>query len=103
MNFMAADAVSGWYALFRAFIIRPLISRHRSRDRLRTILSILAVALGVGVILAIQLANRSSIGSFENSLEEISGRTNLSIAATNGIDELLLPRLRQLAGPQVRL
>ena len=46
----------------------------RAGDRLRTVLSVLAVGLGVGVVLAIQLANQSSIGSFENSLEEISGK-----------------------------
>src|SRR6266446_5576162 len=82
-------------SLFRSFIVRPLWGGGRSGDRLRTVLSILAVGLGVGVILAIQLANRSSIGSFEASLQEISGRTNLSILGTNGFDELLLPRLRE--------
>ena len=57
-------------SFFWSFIVRPLWGMGRAGDRLRTILSILAVGLGVGVILAIHLANRSSIGSFETSLTE---------------------------------
>ena len=90
-------------SLFRSFIFRPLCSGRRTGDRLRTVLSILAVGLGVGVILAIQLANRSSIGSFEASLQTISGRTNLSILGAGGIDELLLPRLQGILGPAVKV
>jgi putative ABC transport system permease protein len=102
---MASVAVSrsSWFALFRGFILRPLLGAGRTGDRLRTLLSILAVGLGVGVIVAIQLANRSSIRSFEGSLEEISGRTNLSIAGVNGLDERLLPQLSELAGPGVKI
>jgi len=90
-------------SLFRTFIVRPLLGAGRTGDRLRTVLSVTAVGLGVGVILAIQLANRSSIGSFESSLEEISGRTNLSVTGTGGVDELLLPRLRELLGGDVKI
>ena len=79
---------------FLSFIVRYWVGIGRPGDRLRTLLSILSVGLGVGVVLAIQLANRSAIGSFQSSLLEIAGRSNLSIFATNGIDELLLPRLR---------
>ena len=61
------------------------------------------MGLGVGVVLVIQLANQSSIGSFENSLEEISGKTNLIITGANGVDELLLPRLQTLAGRDTKL
>jgi putative ABC transport system permease protein len=74
-----------------------------SGDRLRTALGLLSVALGVGVVLAIQLANRAAIGSFQDSLREISGSANLSILAPNGIDERLLPRVTELLGPEVRV
>ena len=88
---------------FHSFIIRHLAGIGRPGDRLRTLLSILAVGLGVGVVLAIQLANRSAIDSFESSLLEIAGRANLSIFGTDGIDELVLPRLRETLGPEVRM
>ena len=90
-------------SFFWSFIVRPLWGAGRPGDRLRTTLSILAVGLGVGVILAIQLANRSSIDSFESSLAEISGRTNLSVMASNGIDELLLPQITEMLGPEVQV
>ena len=57
----------------------------------------------MGVVLAIHLANQSAIGSFQSSLVEIAGRTNLSIFGTEGIDELLLPRLRETLGPEARI
>ncbi len=75
----------------------------RPGDRLRTALSLLAIGLGVGVVLAIQLANRASIGSFQDSLRQISGRTNLTVTGTNGVDELLLPELNRLLGPEAHL
>src|SRR3990172_6299120 len=90
-------------SFFYRFVVRFLWGIGRSGDRLRTLLSLLAIGLGVGVVLAIQLANRSSISSFESSQLEISGRTNLSILGPNGIDELWLPQLRQLADPDVQL
>ena len=75
----------------------------RAGDRARTLLSLLSVGLGVGVVLAIQIANRAAIGSFQDSLIEISGRANLSILGTNGIDEEILPRLTALVGADVKL
>lgn len=84
-------------------MVRPLWGMGRAGDRVRTLLSLLSVGLGVGVVLAIHLANRAAIGSFQDSLTEISGRTNLSILATNGIDEELLPQLTSLFGPNVKL
>ena len=90
-------------SFFWSFIVRPLWGTGRPGDRLRTTLSILAVGLGVGVILAIHLANRSSIGSFETSLTEISGRTNLSILAPNGIDEQRLPLVAEMLGTGVKI
>ncbi|MBI1955979.1 MAG: ABC transporter permease [Acidobacteria bacterium] len=90
-------------SFFYRFIVRHLWGVGRPGDRLRTALSILAVGLGVGVILAIQLANRSAIGSFQSSIVEIAGRTNLSILAPNGVDELLLPEMARVLGPEVKI
>ena len=88
---------------FRQFVVRPLWGMGRAGDRARTLLSLVSVGLGVGVVLAIQLANRAAIGSFQDSLIEIAGHANLSLLATNGIDESLLPRLSTLLGPDVKL
>jgi hypothetical protein len=57
----------------------------------------------VGVVLAMELASRAAIGSFQDSIAEISGRTNVSILGTNGIDEEQLPRIASLLGPDTKL
>lgn len=73
--------------LFHTFIFRPLW-----RDKLRTLLSVTAVALGIAAVVAIQLANRSAIASFQESVTRITGRANLSITGAAPFNEELLSR-----------
>jgi putative ABC transport system permease protein len=73
--------------LFCTFVVRPLWS-----DKLRTLLSVMAVALGIAAVVAIRLANRSAIASFQESVTQITGRANLSIAGLTPFDEDLLAR-----------
>jgi putative ABC transport system permease protein len=77
--------------LLRTLILRPLV-----RDPLRTALTILAVALGVGVVVAIDLAGDAATGSFQSSLETLAGKTDLEISANGGIDEQWIGRLASL-------
>ena len=77
--------------LFLALILRPL--RH---DLLRTALTIFAVALGVGVVIAIDLAGDAAGGSFQSSLQTVVGKVDLEILANGGIDEALVARLTAL-------
>jgi putative ABC transport system permease protein len=77
--------------LLRTLILRPLV-----RDPLRTALTILAVALGVGVVVAIDLAGDAATGSFQSSLETLAGKTDLEISANGGIDEQWIGRLTAL-------
>ena len=72
----------------RAFLVRPL-----RQEPLRTALTALAVALGVAVVLAIELAGRAAAGSFHASLETLVGNENLEITAVGGVPETLLARL----------
>ena len=66
--------------LLRTLILRPL-----RRDRLRTALTILAVALGVAVVVAIDLAGDAATGSFQSSMETLAGKTDLEILANGGV------------------
>src|SRR5579872_3215096 len=68
--------------IFRILILRPL-----RRDLLRTALTVIAVALGVGVVIAIELAGDAATGSFRSSLETLVGKTDLEIVANGGVDE----------------
>jgi putative ABC transport system permease protein len=65
----------------------------------RTVLTAISIALGVAVVVAIDLAGRAAAGSFESSVETLSGSSSLTITATGGIDEKLLGNLVQLPFP----
>ncbi len=77
--------------LLRTFILRPM-----RRDRLRAALTIVAVALGVAVVVAIDLAGDAATGSFQSSMESLAGKTDLQILANGGIDESWIGRLSSL-------
>jgi putative ABC transport system permease protein len=76
------------WRLFHQFIVRRLAA-----ERVRTATTILGVALGIAVVIAIQLTNASSIRGFETALDTIAGRTSIEIVGNGGIDE---SRLREL-------
>ena len=62
--------------LFRTFILRRL-----REDRLRSLATVLGVALGIAAVLAVRMANQSSVRSFEMALETVAGKTSLEIVA----------------------
>ncbi|MBA3270474.1 MAG: ABC transporter permease, partial [Acidobacteria bacterium] len=76
------------WRLFKQFILRPLV-----QERARTLTTMVGIALGVGVVLAIQLTNESSVRGFETALETVAGKTGVEIIGPAGIDETVLPEL----------
>jgi putative ABC transport system permease protein len=82
------------FAIFHRLILRPL-----RRERLRTALTVLAVALGVAAVLAIELAGQAAAGSFRSSLEALTGSANLEVTATGGIPPEVFARLATLPFP----
>jgi putative ABC transport system permease protein len=81
-------------SLFSHLILRPL-----KREPVRTALTVFAVALGVAVVVAIDLAGQAAAGSFQSSVESLTGKSNLLLSSTGGIDEKLLAQLTQLPYP----
>jgi putative ABC transport system permease protein len=78
--------------LFLAFIVRELAAQ-----RVRTVTTMAGIALGIAVVLAIQLAAASARGGFEQAIESLAGRAALEISApVGGIDERRLPAWRWL-------
>jgi len=63
------------------------------------VLSVLSIALGVSVVIAIALAGRAAAGSFASSVEALSGNASLLITQTGGINQALLGKLSQLPVP----
>ena len=75
--------------LFRWFILRPLRA-----DPARTGVTVAGIAVGIAVVIAIRLANTSSVLGFETALNAMSGRTSLEITgAGNGVAEERLAEL----------
>ena len=77
--------------LFVWLILRPL-----RNEPVRTALTILAVALGVAVVVAIDLAGQSAAGSFHASVQSLTGSNDLLITGTGGVPDAVLGKLEQL-------
>ena len=77
--------------LFYRLIARPLL-----RETVRAGLTVLAVALGVAVVLAIGLAGDAATGSFRSSMETLAGDSDLEITTPGGVPENLTGTLVSL-------
>jgi len=78
--------------ILRALIFRPIV-----REKTRTALTILGIAVGVAVVVAIQLANQSALRAFRESVDAIAGRANWQIVPDiDPLDENVLLSLRPL-------
>jgi putative ABC transport system permease protein len=74
--------------LFYRLMVRPLF-----HEPVRLTLTILAVALGVAVVLAIELAGNAATGSFHSSMETLAGDNDLEVVASGGVPESALATL----------
>jgi putative ABC transport system permease protein len=86
--------MSASWLLFVRLILRPL-----AREPIRAALTVFAVALGVAVVIAIDLAGQAAAGSFHSSLESLTGKSDLLITANGGLDEGILGKLAALPYP----
>jgi putative ABC transport system permease protein len=68
-------------------VLRPIV-----REKTRTLLTVAGIAVGVAVIVAIQLANQSALRAFRESVDAVAGRANYQIVPEAGTlpEELLL-------------
>jgi putative ABC transport system permease protein len=74
--------------LFYRLMVRPLF-----QEPVRIGLTVLAVALGVAVVLAIDLAGSAAAGSFHSSMETLGGNQELEIVASGGVPESVIATL----------
>ena len=77
--------------IFYRLIVRPLY-----REPVRTLLTVVAVALGVAVVLAIELAGGAAAGSFRSSIETLTGSSNLEVTAIGGVPDAVVGQLATL-------
>jgi putative ABC transport system permease protein len=96
-----SDASSG----SRAIALRPLlrIARgHALRHPVQSALMVLGVALGVAVVIAIDLANGSALAAFRSSTEAVTGRaTHRIVGGIDGVDERVYAALRTNPDPAI--
>ena len=77
----------------RPLALLRLAWRSAAAAKGRTAVTVLGVALGVAVSLAIRVANESVLASFRQSLEAVAGRATLQVTAGEpGVDERLFRR-----------
>lgn len=81
-------------ALFTRLVIRPLRS-----EPIRTLLTVFAVALGVAVVLAIEMAGEAAAGSFRSSLESLTGDADFEITASGGVPPEAFATLARVPHP----
>src|SRR5260370_26839768 len=79
------------FLLFSRLMARPLF-----REPVRTLLTILAIALGVAVVLAIDFAGGAATGSFRSSMETLGGENDLEVTASGGVPERVVGTLATL-------
>jgi putative ABC transport system permease protein len=78
--------MQAYFRLFRQFILRALV-----REKLRSSVTAFGISLGVGVMIAIRLANASALDSFKAATQSIAGETSIQITGVAGrFDELKL-------------
>src|ERR1700730_8695910 len=77
--------------LFYRLILRPLF-----REPARASLTLLAIALGVAVVLAIDLAGTAAAGSFRSSMETLAGENDLEVVTAGGVPENVVGTLESL-------
>jgi putative ABC transport system permease protein len=71
---------------------RALVWEHLKRERLRACATLLAIVLGVGLVLSIDLANATAVASFSSSVDVVTQHVNLQVVANGaGMPERAYP------------
>jgi putative ABC transport system permease protein len=80
-------------------LLRAVCMPRMREHRLRTTLTVLGVALGVAVLVAVVTANHSIVAGTKATLDDLSGKADLQISAgASGFDESLLDVVKQVDG-----
>ena len=79
-------------------LLRFVTFPHVRQHRLRTALTVLGIALGVAVIVAISMVNRTLVTSFQRTIDLVAGKAVLQVA--NGQSGLRESQFRRSATPR---
>lgn len=80
-------------------LFRTLSLSHWRAERLKFLLTLAGMTLGVAVYCAIRLSNQTVFDSFSESASTISGTGSLTVVSARGrIEEAFIPKIRALPG-----
>jgi putative ABC transport system permease protein len=80
-------------------LLRTVSIPRLQEHRLRTSLTVLGIALGVAVLIAVVIVNRSILGSMFATVDDIAGKADLQVSASgSGFDEALFDQVRGVPG-----
>jgi len=83
-------------------LLRLLSWQYARKHRVRTLLTVVGIALGVAVFVGMHAANQSILAAFGRTVDRIAGATELQVSAgETGFDEEVLDTVQQV--PEVRL
>jgi putative ABC transport system permease protein len=80
-------------------LLRQISLRHIKHQKIRTIMALFGIALGVGSMTSIDIVNAGIVRSMEDSINRITGRAVLQITgAESGFPEAMLEQVQNTAG-----
>lgn len=85
--------------MHRTVLLWRLIARTLVREPQRLLITTLCVALGVAVVVAIDLAGEAAAGSFESSMESLRGSAAYEISQVGGVADSVFGNLARLPYP----
>jgi putative ABC transport system permease protein len=80
-------------------LLRLFSLRHFFRERWKSGLTIVGIALGVAVFISIRISIISALGAFKSTVDHVAGKTHLEIVSPgNGFDEILFLQAKSMKG-----
>lgn len=79
-------------------LLRLISLRYLRAAPVRTLLTLFGILLGVSVVFAIDVVNSSVMGSFRATIDNVAGKTALTVGGSSGVAEELLEVVRAVPG-----
>jgi putative ABC transport system permease protein len=93
------DCARRWEDRLSFPLFSALVLGHLRANRLRSVVTLVAVGLGVAIALAIDLANATAVRSFSSSVNLVANHVNLQVLGVGrGFDERALLRVQAVDG-----
>ena len=80
-------------------LLKKITLRHFHLNKMRTLLSVIGIALGVSVFISVQMAIHTAIDSFNSTMDHVSGKANLQITSFGrGFSEEAFLKVKKVPG-----